>query len=79
MTNNLTTMTEIDYTLLNGHKTPVSFADNIIALHRDTGSVCIIKDQVQHIIDTGITIEIRTKGAVINLYKNVNFFTTTIL
>jgi len=72
-------MTEIDYTLLEGIATKVEVSDGSIFLHRDAGSICIMRDGIQEISDEGTTIRIRTIGSVINLYKAWDFFHVTTL
>lgn len=79
MTNNTTTMTEIDYTLLEGLATPVKNEESWLHLHRNDSYVGIPKNIIIAIRDEEHTVRIETKGSVISLWKKVNLFHITIL
>lgn len=80
MTNNTTTMTEIDYTLLEGLATPVKNEESWIHLHRNDSYVGIPKTKIISISEGyGVTIRIETTSAIISLWKKVNLFHVTIL
>ena len=72
-------MTEIDYTLLEGLATPVSVYEDSIHLHRQYGCVGIMKDCIIRIEDSGVTVDIRTEGGKLSVWKNVDNVHITIL
>lgn len=79
MTNNTTTMTEIDYTILEGLATPVEIDDEWIRFRSRYSYVSFRKQDISSVESTEHTIRIEVNYSAITIWKEVNHLHITIL
>ena len=78
-TNNHTTMTEIDYTILEGLATPVEIDDEWIRFRSRYSYVSFRKQDISSVESTEHTIRIAVNYSAITIWKEVNHLHITIL
>lgn len=78
-TNNHTTMTEIDYTILEGLATPVEIDDEWIRFRGDHIYISFLKNDIALIENREVTIRITIKQSIVTVWKEINHVHITIL
>ena len=78
-TNTTNTMTEIDYTILEGLATPVEIDDGWVRFRGDHIYISFLKNDIESIEDREFTIRITIKQSIVTVWKKINHVHITIL
>lgn len=78
-TNTTNTMTEIDYTILEGLATPVEIDDGWVRFRGDHIYISFLKNDIALIENREVTIRITIKQSIVTVGKEINHIHITIL